>query len=86
VKNRMDSIFKDLPDCFARLESCVSTERCASCALKQLCEKVVYKSDLIRAMDDILEKIAEIERVDRRIESILGLSNDVTLGGNNNEE
>jgi len=70
MESRMD-ILKDLPECFARFGS---SDKCNSCDLKPLCmrARAVYKLELGRFCDQLLEKVAELERVNRKIEAILG--------------
>jgi len=71
ARSRIDNILRDLPECFARFGS---GAHCTSCALKPLCARAraVHKLELARFCDQLLEKVAELERVNRKIESILG--------------
>ena len=56
----------DLPGCFA-LHRPAPPNNCSNCPLKKLCEKVVLKTEL----RSLLEKIAEVERAEQRIEAVL---------------
>ena len=54
------------PDCFG-LHKPAPPKNCADCPLRTLCDKVVLKTEL----RTLLEKIAEVERAEQRIEAVL---------------
>jgi len=79
----MTNVLKDLPTCFTRYDE--SSARCAACAFGELCRKLIYKSEIALLANQLLEKVDELERVNSRIELILGISNDTCANENATE-